>query len=245
MRILLVDDEPDLLEITSAIFALHWGQSEILCASDGEAGLKRFFDDEPDMMILDVSMPRLNGLEVLRRVRQVSTIPIILLTVKGDELDKVRGLELGADDYITKPFGPLELLARVRAVLRRAEMMAPTGGSPSFSCDDFCMNYDCREVTLRNHPVVLTPTEYNLLSVLVRNAGRVLTRETLLKHVWGEPYAGEIDYLKVYIRRLRSKIEPNPANPYYILTESGLGYKFRRPAREIRLSRSVEQSSMP
>jgi two-component system KDP operon response regulator KdpE len=232
MRILLVDDEPDLLEVTSTIFTLHWGQSEILCASDGEEGLKRFFDDEPDFMILDVSMPGLSGLDVLRRVRQVSTIPIILLTVKGDELDKVRGLELGADDYITKPFGHLELLARVRAVLRRAEMVAPADRAASFTCDDFCLNYDDREVTLRNHPVDLTPTEYNLLSVLARNAGRILTHETLLKHVWGEPYAGEIDYLKVYIRRLRSKIEPNPANPYYILTERGLGYKFRRPAHE-------------
>ena len=232
MRILLVDDEPDLLEVASTIFTLHWGQCEILCASDGEEGLKRFFDDEPDLMILDVSMPRLSGLDVLRRVRQVSTIPIILLTVKGDELDKVRGLELGADDYITKPFGHLELLARVRAVLRRAEMVAPADRAASFSCDDFCLNYDDREVTIRNQPVELTPTEYNLLSVLARNAGRVLTHETLLKHVWGEPYAGEIDYLKVYIRRLRSKIEPNPANPYYILTERGLGYKFRRPAHE-------------
>ncbi len=234
MRILLIDDEPDLLEVTSTIFTLHWGQSEILCASDGEEGLKRFFDDEPDLMILDVSMPGLSGLDVLRRVRQVSTIPIILLTVKGDELDKVRGLELGADDYITKPFGRLELLARVRAVLRRAEMVAPADRAAAFTCDDFYLNYDDREVTLRNHPVELTPTEYNLLSVLVRNAGRVLTHETLLKHVWGEPYVGEIDYLKVYIRRLRSKIEPNPANPYYILTERGLGYKFRRPAHESR-----------
>lgn len=230
MRILLVDDEPDLLEVASTIFTLHWGQSEILCASDGEEGLQRFFDDEPDLMILDVSMPRLSGLDVLRRVRQVSTIPIILLTVKGDELDKVRGLELGADDYITKPFGHLELLARVRAVLRRAEMIAPVDRAATFRCDEFCLNYADREVTLRNHLVELTPTEYNLLSVLAHNAGRVLTHETLLKHVWGEPYAGEIDYLKVYIRRLRSKIEPNPANPYYILTERGLGYKFRRPA---------------
>ncbi|HEU5200770.1 MAG TPA: response regulator transcription factor [Ktedonobacterales bacterium] len=230
MRILLVDDEPDLLEVASTIFTLHWGQSEILCASDGEEGLKRFFDDEPDLMILDVSMPRLSGLDVLRRVRQVSTIPIILLTVKGDELDKVRGLELGADDYITKPFGHLELLARVRAVLRRAEMVAPVDRAATFRCEEFCLNYADREVTLRNHLVELTPTEYNLLSVLAHNAGRVLTHETLLKHVWGEPYAGEIDYLKVYIRRLRSKIEPNPANPYYILTERGLGYKFRRPA---------------
>jgi DNA-binding response OmpR family regulator len=228
MRILLVDDERDLLEITSTIFTLHWAQSDVLCASDGEEGLKRFYDDEPDLMILDVAMPGLSGLDVLRRVRQVSNIPIILLTVKGDELDKVRGLELGADDYITKPFSHLELLARVRAVLRRAEMIAPTERAPSFCCDDFRMNYDCREVSVCGTLVDLTPTEYNLLYLLVRNAGHVLTHETLLKHVWGEDYAGELDYLKVYIRRLRNKIEPNPANPYYILTERGLGYKFRR-----------------
>jgi len=228
MRILLVDDEPDLLEITATIFSLHWAQCEVLRASDGEEGLKRFFEEEPDMMVLDVAMPRLSGLDVLRRVRQVSNIPIILLTVRGDELDKVRGLELGADDYITKPFSHLELLARVRAVLRRAEMIAPTERAPSFCCEDFRMNYDCREVSVHSQMVDLTPTEYNLLYVLVRNAGHVLTHETLLKHVWGEEYAGELDYLKVYIRRLRGKIEPNPANPYYLLTERGLGYKFRR-----------------
>jgi len=230
MRILLADDERDLLEVTSMIFRLHWAQSDVLCASDGEEALRRFFEDEPDLMILDVAMPYLSGLDVLRRVRQVSNIPIILLTVKGDELDKVRGLELGADDYITKPFGHLELLARVRAVLRRAEMIAPTDRAPSFCCDDFRMNYESREVSMRGRIVDLTPTEYNLLYVLVRNAGHVLTHETLLKHVWGEEYAGELDYLKVYIRRLRGKIEPNPANPYYILTERGLGYKFHKAA---------------
>ncbi len=230
MRILLVDDEHDLLEVTATIFRLHWAQSDVSYASDGEEALRRFFDDEPDLMILDVAMPRLSGLDVLRRVRQVSNIPIILLTVKGDELDKVRGLELGADDYITKPFSHLELLARVRAVLRRAEMIAPTDRAPSFACDDFRMNYDCREVSVHGNVINLTPTEYSLLYVLVRNAGHVLTHETLLKHVWGEEYAGELDYLKVYIRRLRGKIEPNPANPYYILTERGLGYKFRRAA---------------
>jgi two-component system KDP operon response regulator KdpE len=228
MRILLADDERDLLEITSTIFRLHWAQSDLLCVSNGEEALRRFFDDEPDLMILDVAMPRLSGLDVLRRVRQVSNIPVILLTVKGAELEKVRGLELGADDYITKPFSHLELLARVRAVLRRAEMIAPTERSPSFRCDAFRMHYDCREVSVGGHTIDLTPTEYNLLYVLVRNAGHVLTHETLLKHVWGEEYAGELDYLKVYIRRLRGKIEPNPANPYYILTERGVGYKFRR-----------------
>lgn len=228
MRILLVDDEHDLLEITATIFHLHWAQSDVLCAADGEEGLRRFFEEEPDLMILDVALPRLSGLDVLRQVRQVSNIPVILLTVKGDELDKVRGLELGADDYITKPFSHLELLARVRAVLRRAEMIAPTDRAPSFSCDAFHMNYDCREVSVRGGIIALTPTEYNLLYLLARNAGRVLTHETLLRHVWGEEYAGELDYLKVYIRRLRGKIEPNPAHPYYILTERGLGYKFRR-----------------
>ncbi|HEY7347039.1 MAG TPA: response regulator transcription factor [Ktedonobacterales bacterium] len=230
MRILLADDECDLLEITSTIFRLHWAQSDVLCASDGEEALGRFFDDAPDLMILDVAMPRLNGLDVLRRVRQVSNIPVILLTVKGAELDKVRGLELGADDYITKPFSHLELLARVRAVLRRAEMIAPTDRAPSFCCEAFRMNYDCREVSVAGRVIDLTPTEYNLLYLLVRNAGHILTHETLLKHVWGEEYAGELDYLKVYIRRLRGKIEPNPAHPYYILTERGLGYKFRRAA---------------
>jgi DNA-binding response OmpR family regulator len=228
MRILLVDDEPDLLEVAATLFRLHWAQSEVFCAADGEEGLERFFEDQPDLLILDVAMPRMNGLEVLRKVRQVSTIPVILLTVKGSEVEKVRGLELGADDYITKPFSHLELLARVRAVLRRAEMIAPTERAPSFSCDAFRMNYECREVSVRGQIIALTPIEFDLLYVLVRNAGHVLPHATLLKQVWGEEHSGELDYLKVYIRRLRNKIEPNPATPYYILTERGLGYKFRR-----------------
>jgi two-component system KDP operon response regulator KdpE len=228
MRILLVDDEPDLLEVTSAIFQLHWAQSEVLCAADGEEGLQRFFEGQPDLLILDVAMPRLSGTEVLRKVRQVSDIPVILLTVKGSEMEKVRGLELGADDYITKPFSHLELLARVRAVLRRAEMIAPTDRAPSFCCEAFRMNYECREVSVQGRIIDLTPLEYHLLYVLVRNAGHVLPHETLLKQVWGEAYRGELDYLKVYVRRLRSKIEPSPATPYYILTARGLGYKFRR-----------------
>jgi len=227
MRILVADDEPDICEVVTAALSLHWHDCEVSTAGDGEEALDQFYQQNPDLLILDVCMPRLSGLEVLERVRRVSDVPVIVLSVRGEEIDKVRGLEMGADDYVTKPFGHLELLARVHAVMRRAEMIAPTARAPSFQSGDFAMNYARREVSMAGRIVDLTPTEYNLLYHLVRNAGHVMTHATLLSKVWGEEYAGEVDYLKVYIRRLREKIEPNPHNPWYILTERGLGYRFR------------------
>ena len=175
-------------------------------------------------------MPDLNGFEVLRRIRQVSDTPVLMLTAKGEEMDKVKGLELGADDYITKPFSHLELFARIKAVLRRAELPPPITASPSFTAGDLAINFSSREVTVRSQVVKLTPTEYKLLYQLVRNAGRVLPHETLLAKVWGDEYRDEVDYLKVYVSRLRNKVERDPEHPQYILTERGLGYRFARPA---------------
>lgn len=227
MKVLVADDEKDVREVVATIIALHWADGEIIEAADGESAVEQFFDRAPDLLILDMCMPRVSGLEVLQRIRRVSDVPVIVLSVRGDELEKVRALELGADDYVTKPFGRLELLARARAVLRRTQMATPTERLPAFEAGDLVMDFARREVRLRGRAVNLTPTEYTLLYHLVRNAGHIVPHQTLLKHVWGDAYAGELDYLKVYIRRLREKIEPNPANPLYITTERGLGYRFR------------------
>lgn len=227
MKVLVADDEADVREVVATIIALHWTDGEIIHAADGEAAVQAFYDHAPDLIILDIAMPKLSGLEALQRVRQISDVPVILLTVRGGEIDKVRGFELGADDYVTKPFGHLELLARARAVLRRTQMFAPTEHAPAFECGELTMDFGRREVRVAGRVINLTPTEYNLLYHLVRNAGHVLPHQTLLGRVWGDEYAGELDYLKVYVRRLREKIEPNPANPWYITTERGVGYRFR------------------
>jgi DNA-binding response OmpR family regulator len=227
VHILIVDNEPDICEVIAATLNLHWHDCKVSTAHDGEEAIEQFYQQNPDLIILDICMPRLNGLEVLEHIRRISDVPVIILSVRGEEIDKVRGLEMGADDYVTKPFGHLELLARVHAVMRRTDMIAPTAKAPSFQLGDFAINYARREVSIAGRVVELTPTEYNLLYHLVRNAGRVMTHASLLTRVWGKEYAAEIDYLKVYIRRLREKLEPNPHNPWYILTERGIGYKFR------------------
>jgi two-component system KDP operon response regulator KdpE len=238
MKMLVVDDDRNIVEAVTLGFQLQWQECEVITASDGEKGLDRFFEEQPDVVILDVALPEMNGFEVLRRIRQVSDVPVLMLTARGEEMDKVKGLELGADDYITKPFSHLELFARIKAVLRRAELPPPISAAPSFSFGDLAINFDSRTITLRGRPIKLTPTEYNLLYHLVRNAGRVLSHETLLAKVWGDEYRNDVDYLKVYISRLRNKLEDEPDHPKYILTERGLGYRFARPTPSVLRSRS-------
>ncbi|MCC6177771.1 MAG: response regulator transcription factor [Chloroflexi bacterium] len=230
MKILIVDDDRDLLEAVALGLQLQWQGVEIVTAEDGESAVSTFDTELPDVVLLDVGLPRLDGFEVLRRIRQTSDTPVLMLTARGDELDKVRGLEIGADDYITKPFSPLELLARIKAVLRRSELPPPVRVAPSFSAGDLSVNFESREVTRRGHPVPLSATEYRLLFHLVRNAGHVVPREALLARVWGDEYRDQSDYLKVYVSRLRAKLEDDPESPRYILTERGLGYRFVRPA---------------
>ncbi len=229
MKLLVVDDDRNIVEAVTLGFQLQWQECEVITAYDGEKGLDLFFEEQPDVVILDVALPEMNGFEVLRRIRQVSDVPVLMLTAKGEEMDKVKGLELGADYYITKPFSHLELFARIKAVLRRAELPPPISAAPSFSVGELAINFESRTVTLRGRPIKLTPTEYNLLYHLVRNAGRVLAHETLLAKVWGDEYRNDVDYLKVYVSRLRNKLEDNPDRPRYILTERGLGYRFSRP----------------
>lgn len=228
MKVLVVDDEPDMLKVIA--WSLNFQEPDwvVLTVSDGEQALESVAQENPDVVLLDVAMPEMDGFEVLQEIRRFSDVPVIMVTVREDEVDKVRGLELGADDYVTKPFGHLELLARIRAVLRRAQSWPLVYEAP-FVCDDVRVDFATREVTRAGLPVLLTNTEYNLLYYLVRNAGRVLTHEMLLARVWGREYVDEIDYLRVYIGRLRSKLEPDPAHPRYILTERGVGYRFRKP----------------
>jgi two-component system, OmpR family, KDP operon response regulator KdpE len=226
MKILVVDDAPEVIEAVTVSFNLQWRETDIIGASSGEEALDKIESERPDLVLLDIMMPEMDGYETLSRVRAFSDVPVIMLTAKDGVLDKVKGLELGADDYVTKPFDHLELLARVKAVLRRLDMPQPTSRAPSFECEGLSINFTSQQVRLNDKPVVLTPIEYKLLYHLVRNAGQVLRHETLLAKVWGREYVDEIDYLRVYVRRLRRKIEEDPDKPRYILTERGVGYRF-------------------
>jgi two-component system, OmpR family, KDP operon response regulator KdpE len=199
-----------------------------MTAADGETGLNIFFDEEPDIVLLDVMMPHKNGFEVLKAIRQVSDVPVIMLPARDEDVDQVRGLELGADDYIGKPFSHLALLARIKAALRRAELPAPVEALPDFEAGDLAIHFQNHEVTVRGEGVNLTPVEYKLLYHLVRNAGHLLPHEALLDRVWGSSYEASPEYLKVFVSRLRAKLR-RPGSPEYIETERGRGYRFVRP----------------
>ncbi len=226
MRILLVDDEPDVVKVIAMSFRMQQPAWEVISADGGPEALERLAQEHPDVVLLDIGLPGMNGLDVLKAMRLFSDVPIIMLTVRDDELSKVQGLELGADDYVTKPFSHLELLARVRAVLRRTQSL-PLAHEAPFSSGDIHVDFARRELTVGGEPVPLTGTEYRLLYHLVRNAGQVMTHEALLARVWGREYTDEISYLKSYISRLRNKLEADPHHPEYIMTEYGIGYWFR------------------
>jgi two-component system KDP operon response regulator KdpE len=229
MRIIVVDDEPDVVESVRLGFTLQWREVDVLGAADGEAALDAVEAERPDIVLLDIGLPGLDGFEVLRRIREFSDVPVVMLTARDDAMDKVKGLELGADDYVTKPFNHLELMARVKAVLRRHDMPAPASRAPSFRSGALEMDFARQEVRLGGERLELTPTEYNLLYHLVRNAGHVMTHGTLLAKVWGREYVDEVDYVRVYIRRLRDKLGDDPDEPRFIRTERGLGYRFLPP----------------
>jgi two-component system KDP operon response regulator KdpE len=226
VKILVVDDAPDVIESVRIGFALQWRDTEVIGAATGERALDDVEHELPDVVLLDVGLPDLDGFEVLRQIRAFSDVPVIMLTARDDALDKVKGLELGADDYVTKPFNHLELLARVRAVLRRHEMPGPSTRAPSFRAGDLEVDFARQQARLGGTRLDLTPTEYKLLYHLVRNAGHVLPHATLLAKVWGREYVDEVDYLRVYVRRLREKLGDKPDAPRYIRTERGLGYRF-------------------
>jgi two-component system KDP operon response regulator KdpE len=227
MKILIVDDEPDVVKVVRMSFQVQEPTWEAIVAYDGEEALEVFEKEQPELVLLDIMMPEMSGFDVLKELRRFSDVPVIMLTAKGNEIDKVMGLNLGADDYITKPFGHLELLARVRAVLRRGRG-TPLIHELPFTGGGVHVDFETRQVSVDGETVSLTGTEYRLLYHLVRNAGQVLTHETLLARVWGREYTDEIDYLKVYVSRLRNKIEKDPRNPERILTEYGVGYWFTK-----------------
>ncbi len=226
MRILVVDDAPDVVESVALGFTLQWREVEVLGAATGEEALDLVETRHPDIVLLDVGMPGMDGFAALKEIRLFSDVPVVMLTARDDPMDKVKGLELGADDYVTKPFNHLELIARVRAVLRRHEMPPPTSRAPSFRALDLEVDFASHEARLGGERLDLTPTEYKLLYHLVRNAGHVLQHGTLLAKVWGREYVDEVDYLRVYVRRLREKLHDDPDHPRYIRTERGLGYRF-------------------
>lgn len=223
-KVLIVDDDPVLAELVA--YNLGAEGFEVLTAHDGQEGLRKFYHERPDLVVLDVTMPKLNGYEVLQRIRELSDVPIIMLTAQGREQDVVQGFELGVDDYVTKPFRVKEFVARVRASLRRARAEPMEQEAIAYRDDYLTIDLEQRRITVNGEPVKLTPTEYKLLAYLVRNKGRVLEFRQILEQVWGFEYIDDIDYLRVYVWHLRRKIERDPKAPTYILNELNTGYRF-------------------
>ena len=223
-RILVVDDEERMVRFIR--LNLEHDGFRVTEAFRGTEALNKLRSALPDLVLLDVMLPDIDGFEVLRMIREVSTVPVIMLTAKGEEDDRVRGLELGADDYVTKPFSPRELVSRVRAVLRRNETASGTTHGLIEVDDRLKLDFDRHEVWVDGKLINLRPTEYRLLYHLVQNAGWVISHDQLLANVWGYEYRDEPHYVRLYINYLRKKIEEDPSNPKYILTERGIGYRF-------------------
>jgi DNA-binding response OmpR family regulator len=221
--ILIADDDPQLLRLMAR--NLQFEGYDVLTASDGRTALEITEEKRPDLVLLDIMMPKMDGFTVSQRIREFSNIPIIIVTARGQDQDKIRGLDLGADDYLTKPFNVDELLARSRAVLRRSQFMASEQTINSIQIGDLSIDYTQHIVKRGNKELSLTPIEYRILAYLAQNSGRIITQDTLLEHVWGAEYAGESHMLQVNVNRLRRKLEPDPAHPRYILTKVGVGYQ--------------------
>ena len=223
-RILLVDDEPLILK--GLRFTLEQEGYEILTAADGEEALQVFFDEPVDLVLLDVMLPKLDGIQVCQRIRESSNVPILMLTAKGEDMDKILGLEYGADDYMTKPFNILEVKARIKTVLRRAAQPAVNEEKKIIRVHDMEVNIVNRSVTLGGKEIRLTAKEFDLLQLFITNRGKVFSRETMLETVWKYDYMGDARTVDVHIRRLREKIERNTAQPEFIFTKWGVGYYF-------------------
>jgi two-component system KDP operon response regulator KdpE len=220
-RVLVVDDEPQITRVLRTVLTSQGYQ--VRTAGEGEAALSSFVEWHPELVITDLFMPRMDGLELCKRIRAVSTVPIIVLSVKGEERAKVEALDSGADDYVTKPFGTDELLARVRAALRRA-----SGGAtdvPAFDVGDFRVDLEGRRVHVNGNEVRLTPKEFDLFVYFARHPNKVITHRTLLEAVWGEASQEQPEYLRVFMGQLRKKLEPDPSNPRYLVTEPWVGYR--------------------
>jgi two-component system KDP operon response regulator KdpE len=222
--VLIIDDEQSLRDFVNKNLEVRGFQT--YTAANGLEGLALFKTHDVDLVIVDLMMPHMNGLETIRRIRQDSLVPIIVLSALGEENDKVQAFNYGADDFLTKPFGVRELLARINAVLRRSSWTKPQAHSGRLQRGDIAVDLDRHEVQAHGQVVDLTPTEFDLLVYLMENAGKVLPHQAILQHVWGPEYGQESEYLRVYMGRLRQKIEVDPAKPYYLRTERGIGYSF-------------------
>ena len=223
--VVLIEDEPQIRRFLRPTLAREGYR--LVEATTGEDGLLQASTRQPDLVILDLGLPDIDGLDVLRRLREWTTVPVIVLSARGQERDKVAALDAGADDYVAKPFGVGELLARMRAARRRAVRAAAGTDEPIFRAGDLCVDLARRRVSVAGREVRLTPTEYRLLAALVRHAGRVLTHRQLLQEVWGAPYVEQTQYLRVYMTQLRHKLEAEPTRPKLLLTEPGVGYRLQ------------------
>ena len=229
MKVLIIEDDPVITETVAICFELRWPEAEVISTDNGEEGVSLVMSQSPQIVMLDVGLPGMDGYQVLRKLRQFTEVPTIMLTAQGSELAKVKGLEFGADDYITKPFSHIELLARVRAVLRRDARASQEQTEGVYHSEEagLVIDLDSRRVSRFGQHINLAPLEYSLLKLLTRNEGRVMTHEQILGQVWGQEYLNDMDYLKVYIRRLRNKLGDDPQNPELIHAERGVGYIYQ------------------
>lgn len=225
-KILIVDDDSGFLYLTSLLFKKAGAQ--VLTARNGLEGISKVFTYQPDLTILDVSMPGLDGFDVCQRIRQISDTPIIMVTAINEEQEMLKGLNVGADDFLTKPFSPEILLARVRMILRRSENLQSSAETINVNDGYLSIDFEKHAVVINGKVIKVTPTEFRLLTYLVRNAGKVLTLEQILNKVWGDQYRGSPEYVHVYISQLRNKIEENPKKPRYLVTVHGVGYLFEK-----------------
>ena len=223
-KVLLVEDDVEFLNLTRTW--LENAGYEIFTAGDGIEGLRRVYSSRPDLVILDANIPKMDGWEVCRRIRDMSDIPVLMVTVNGQKADRLKGFNLGADDYLTKPIDFHELIARAQAILRRVQSMAPEDKPLTFNNGDIEINWGSRQVWVRSKQVKLSPTEFKIMSCLVKNRGWIVTHEQLLEKAWGPNYIGDKSFVKLYIRYLRKKIEEDPHKPQIIMTERGVGYYF-------------------
>jgi two-component system, OmpR family, KDP operon response regulator KdpE len=223
--VLVIEDEPQVVRFLKASLSSHGFR--ILEAPTGQLGLVEASSRVPDLILLDLGLPDLDGVEVVRRLREWTAVPVIVLSARGQERDKIEALDAGADDYLTKPFGIGELLARIRVALRHADRVGGDGDEPELVAGDLSVNLASRRVTIKGEEIHLTPNEYRLLAVLVRFAGKVVTQRQLLKEVWGPSSVEQSHYLRVYMAQLRHKLEAEPAHPRWLLTEPGVGYRLR------------------
>ena len=230
MKVVVIDDAPEIVEVVSLCFQLRWSGIKMVSASNGAEGLELIEAENPDVVILDIGLPDMDGFQVLREIRRFSQVPVIMLTVRDADTDVTKGLELGADDYIVKPFSHIELVARVQAVLRRVQGLPVTSEERPFVSGKLTVDFASNEVTVDGKRVKLTATESKLLYQLIKNEGRLLSHENLLRKVWGETYIDTRDLLRVHIQHLRQKLGDSVEPPSIIVTEHGMGYKFVRPA---------------